>query len=131
MIPPLRPFRRLWLAIIITYGSVLYKGDQPGDHMYAKDMSEEFKGLAPMHSFFSALASDTRPPPGIGKTRVDMETLKKFALLKHGEIVDLHSVEADIREIEVADLVESPGAVRLAKIAGGDWTWSSGPTPSV
>ena len=90
--------------------------------MYAKDMSEEFKGLAPMHSFFSALASDTRPPPGIGKTRVDMETLKKFALLKHGEIVDLHSVEADIREIEVADLVESPGAVRLAKIAGGDWT---------
>ena len=92
-------------------------------HMYALCMCAEYKRLAPMHAFFSALACDTRPPPGLfTKTGVDVETLKKLSLQMHGEIIDLHSVEADIRSMEMAAFEESPSAGRLARLAGGEWT---------
>ena len=101
-------------------------------HLYALMMTHEFHGLAPMRAFFAALAEDLRVPPGI-EHKIDDDSLEKFSLYRHGEIIDFVTCAQEMSEVQAAPLKESAGAARLANLTGCSWTpsgWANEPEPA-
>jgi hypothetical protein len=92
-------------------------------NVYAKVMSEEFKGLQPMHALYTALAADTEHFSG---PRLDAEMCREIALRFNGEIGRPADNVALATGLTCASFQRSKGAELLASLVG-TWTpvqWS-------